>query len=82
MPHNVEEQTTVRDAIGHAVRLLQKDDPSDYDLLKAATWSDIAYARATSDMASSIADVADVARTIAIELGAISIAIGESGEAK
>jgi hypothetical protein len=85
MPHNVEEQTTVRDAIGHAARLLRSERPEEMQevlIVKASIWTDIAAARATSDLASSVADIADAMRTIGIELGAISIAIGESGEAK
>ena len=85
MPHNVEEQTTTRDAIGHAVRLLNSQKPEsmqDYDIIKAGIWTELASARAMSDLASATAEIADGLRTIGIELGAISIAIGQGGEAK
>lgn len=84
MPFDIPEQTTVRDAIGQAYRLIGEGQNSasntrtEESFNAAMVFAQIAQARAISDLAAAVDDVADKLSTIGVELGSISIHDGEA----
>jgi hypothetical protein len=81
MPFDIPEQMTVRQAVGGAVRVLDKARSGSPEAPVAAqvaqVYATLALALAIEDAFDT--DVADAIRTLATEVGGVSLAIGANG---
>lgn len=85
-PMEIPERDTVSDLIGRAIRTMQVEDPDpavrDRAVRKGQVYANLALARAIEGGFSEISDVGESLKTVAVELGSMSIAIAQSGEAR